>query len=187
MSPHITWDLKQNWWMEQAFKYWFCLGSYQHVCVQCRDGVFHVGLELIHIWWEKSSFVRDIVSNKTFALFWQTLQLLGWWWSCYYLLQVITSGRKSWVLKIPTAVRPITGCTYSNTCSQSVKPSRKRDIWRSEVELLLYYILSRAAQTHTPAVSDALSQKRHLKIRDWAKTDTKKFLVFKFSSFIFPT
>ena len=120
MSPHITWDLKQNWGMEQAFKNWFCLGSYQHVCcVQCRHGVFHVGLELMHNWREKSSFVMEIVSNKIFVcFFWQTLQLLGWWWSCYYLLQVITSGRKSWVWKIPTSVRPITGCTHSHTCSQ---------------------------------------------------------------------
>ena len=133
MSPHITWDLKQNWWMEQAFKYWFCLGSYQHVFAQCRDGVFHVGLELIHIWEEKSSFVRDIVSNKTFPIFWQTLSITR----VMMILLLLTTGYHIGEKKLSlenTDGRPSNYGLHRLIHLQSVRLPRKRDIWKSEVE-----------------------------------------------------
>ena len=132
MSPHITWDLKQNWWMEQAFKYWFCLGSYQHVCVQCRDGVFHVGLELMHSWWEKSSFVRDIVSNKTFAiLFGKTLSIIR----VMMILLLLTTGYHIGEKKLSlenTVGRPSNYGLHTLIHLQSVRLSLSQK--RSEVE-----------------------------------------------------
>ena len=134
MSPHITWDLKQNWGMEQAFKNWFCLGSYQHVCcVQCRHGVFHVGLELMHNWREKSSFVRDIVSNKTFPIFWRTLSITR----VMMILLLLTTGYHIGEKKLSlenTDSRPSNYGLHTLTHLQSVRLSRKRDIWRPKVE-----------------------------------------------------